>query len=247
MKALAVFDTGPGIVGLYQEHRDFLNYYIDDKFEYYGLYKRDAVNERIEYIKKFFKKDKKVYVMDFDAINYFKDFKNAEFGEKSLKNKFIDRKILCLSSKLTSEEKTLDNFTKSYVKYLNVPLLINASNDGIADEIVKKICVEYFQDFDFTDYDLIFLASSGLHLKKDFFKKYFNGIEVFSNTDAILEDYEYKKENYIRDYFYVTNSKREFYSRSEKYLREKNVLKDREILNVSKLKRKIKKVPNKWD
>lgn len=244
---MAVFDTGPGIVGLYQEHRDFLNYYIDDKFEYYGLYKRDAVNERIEYIKKFFKKDKKVYVMDFDAINYFKDFKNAEFGEKSLKNKFIDRKILCLSSKLTSEEKTLDNFTKSYVKYLNVPLLINASNDGIADEIVKKICGEYFQDFDFTDYDLIFLASSGLHLKKDFFKKYFNGIEVFSNTDAILEDYEYKKENYIRDYFYVTNSKREFYSRSEKYLREKNVLKDREILNVSKLKRKIKKVPNKWD
>lgn len=185
--------------------------------------------------------------MDFDAINYFKDFKNAEFGEKSLKNKFIDRKILCLSSKLTSEEKTLDNFTKSYVKYLNVPLLINASNDGIADEIVKKICGEYFQDFDFTDYDLIFLASSGLHLKKDFFKKYFNGIEVFSNTDAILEDYEYKKENYIRDYFYVTNSKREFYSRSEKYLREKNVLKDGEILNVSKLKRKIKKVPNKWD
>ncbi|WP_235860781.1 hypothetical protein [Peptoniphilus porci] len=245
MKNLAVFDTGPGIVGLYQEHRDFLNYYIDDKFEYYGLYKRDAVNERIEYIKKFFKKDKKVYVMDFDAINYFKDFKNAEFGEKSLKNKLAHRKILCLSSKLTLEEKTLDNFTKSYVKYFNAPLLINACNDTIADEIIKKICDEYFQDFDFNGYDLIFLASSGLHLKKDFFKKYFKGIEIFSNTDALLEDYKYKKENYIRDYFYVTNSKRGFYSRSEKYLREKGVLKDKEILNVSKLKKK--KVLNKWD
>ena len=59
MKALAVFDTGPGIVGLYEAHRDYLNYYVDDRFEYYGLYKREAVNARIEFLKKFFKKDKK--------------------------------------------------------------------------------------------------------------------------------------------------------------------------------------------
>ena len=82
---------------------------------------------------------------------------------------------------------------------------------------------------------------------KDFFKKYFddkgNNIEIFSNTDAILEDYDYKKENYIRDYFYVTLSKKGFYSRAEKYLREKKVLKDGEILNVSQLKKDNKKSP----
>lgn len=247
MKALAVFDTGPGIVGLYEVHRDYLNYYVDDKFEYYGLYKRDDVNERIEFLKNFFKKDKKIYVMDFDAINYFKDFERAEFGAKSLKKHLRDKKILCLATKLTSSEKTLGNFTNSEVKYISVPLLINGCNDGIADEILKMICDEYFLCEDFSQYDLIFLASSGLHLKKDFFKKYFddkgNDIEIFSNTDAILEDYDYKKENYIRDYFYVTLSKKGFYSRSEKYLREKKVLKDGEILNVSQLKKDNKKSP----
>lgn len=235
---MAAFDTSPGILGLYEVHRDYLNYYVDDKFEYYGLYERDAVNKRIEFLKKFFKKDKKIYVMDFDAINYFKNMKNAEFGEKSLKNKLKDRKILCLSSKLTASEKTLENFTDSPVTYLEVPLLINASNDGVADEIARMICQEYFCGLDFNDYDLIFLASSGLHLKRDFFKKYFGDIEVFSNTDAILEDYDYKRENYIRDYFYVTYSKRGFYSRGEKYLREKNILKDGELLNVSNLFKK---------
>ena len=79
--------------------------------------------------------------------------------------------------------------------------MINASNDGVADEIVRKICDEYFCKVDLKNYDLIFLASSGLHLKKDFFKNYFCDKEIFSNTDAILEDYEYRKENYIRDYF----------------------------------------------
>lgn len=247
MKTLAVFDTGPGIVGLYEVHRDYLNYYVDDKFEYYGLYKRDDVNERIEFLKKFFKKDKKIYVMDFDAINYFKDFKIAEFGERAIKKHLRNKKILCLSTKLTSSEKTLGNFTNSEVNYISVPLLINGCNDGIADEILKIICDEYFSCGDFSKYDLIFLASSGLHLKKDFFKKYFddkgNNIEIFSNTDAILEDYDYKKENYIRDYFYVTLSKKGFYSRAEKYLREKKVLKDGEILNVSQLKKDNKKSP----
>ena len=247
MKTLAVFDTGPGIVGLYEVHRDYLNYYVDDKFEYYGLYKRDDVNERIEFLKKFFKKDKKIYVMDFDAINYFKNFEKAEFGEKSLKKHLRNKKILCLATKLTSSEKTLESFTDSQVSYSKVPLLINACNDGIADEIVKMIADEYFADKDFSQYDLIFLASSGLHLKKDFFKKYFNdkgnNVEIFSNTDAILEDYDYKKENYIRDYFYVTLSKKGFYSRAEKYLREKKVLKDGEILNVSQLKKDNKKSP----
>lgn len=185
--------------------------------------------------------------MDFDAINYFKDFERAEFGEKYLKKHLRDKKILCLSTKLTSSEKTLGNFTNSEVKYISVPLLINGCNDGIADEILKMICDEYFLCEDFSNYDLIFLASSGLHLKKDFFKKYFddkgNNIEIFSNTDAILEDYEYKKENYIRDYFYVTLSKKGFYSRAEKYLRGKKVLKDGEILNVSQLKKDNKKSP----
>ena len=82
MKALAVFDTGPGIVGLYEVKRDYLNYYVDDKFEYYGLYKRDAVNARIEFLQKFFKKDKKIYVLDFDAINFFKDT-DRESGRQS--------------------------------------------------------------------------------------------------------------------------------------------------------------------
>lgn len=59
-----------------------------------------------------------------------------------------------------------------------------------------------------------------------------------------MEDYDYKKENYIRDYFYVTGSKRGFYSRAEKYLREKKVLKDEELLNVSNfLKKGNKKSP----
>ena len=63
-------------------------------------------------------------------------------------------------------------------------------------------------------------------------------IEIYSNVDGILEDYTYKKENYIRDYFYVTESKRAFYSRAEKYLREKGILKERELLNVSRLFKK---------
>ena len=239
---MAVFDTGPGIVCLYEFKRDYLNYYVDNKFEYYGLYKRDAVNERIAFLEKSFKKAKNIIVMDFDAINYFLDSPKAFYGRDSLVKNLKDKKILCLASKLCCHEKTLKNFTDSPVDYFNVPLLINAANDGVADEIVKLICDEYFSDIDLSNYEMIFLASSGLHLKKDFLTRYFSNknkkIEIFSNVDGILEDYSYKKENYIRDYFYVTGSKRGFYSRAEKYLSEKDVLKERELLNVSRLFKK---------
>lgn len=239
---MAVFDTGPGIVSLYEVRRDYLNYYVDNEFEYYGLYKRDAINSRIAFLEKSFKKAKKIIVMDFDAINYFLDSPKAFYGRDALRKKLLNKKILCLASKLTCDEKTLSNFTDSFVDYMEVPLLINAANDGIADEIVKMICQEYFYGLDINEYDMIFLASSGLHLKKDFFLEYFSKmnskIEIYSNVDAILEDYSYKRENYIRDYFYVTGSKREFYSRAEKYLREKGVLKERELLNVSRLFKK---------
>ena len=242
MRNLAVFDTGPGIVGLYEVHRDYLNYYVDDKFEYYGLYRREVVDERIKFLEKSFKKAKKIIVMDFDAINYFRNSSKAFYGQKALKKKLKDKKILCLGSKLTCKEETLKNFTDSPVDYLDVPLLINGANDGIADDIMKMISDEYFRDSDFSKYNMIFLASSGLHLKKDFFINYFAKkvleIEIYSNVDGILEDYTYKKENYIRDYFYVTESKRAFYSRAEKYLREKGILKERELLNVSRLFKK---------
>jgi len=232
---LAVFDTGPGIVGLYEEKRDFLNYYIDDKFEYYGLYKREAVDKRLDELRGIFKRKEKIYVLDFDAINYFKKDSRSIYGKEVLKNKLKDRKILCLSSKLTKSEDTLSNFTKSEVKYISVPLLINACNDQVADEIVEKICNELFNNLDYSSYDLIFLASSGLHLKREFFRKFFKK-EIYSNTDAVLEEYEYKRENFIRDYFYTTYSKRDFYSRAEKYLRDRGILKERELLNVSDLK-----------
>lgn len=239
---MAVFDTGPGIVGLYEIHRDYLNYYVDDKFEYYGLYRREVVDERIKFLEKSFKKTKKIIVMDFDAINYFKNSPKAFYGKEALKKKLKDKKILCLGSKLTCKEEALKNFTDSPVDYLDVPLLINGANDGIADDIMKMISDEYFKDFDFSKYNMIFLASSGLHLKKDFFINYFAKkvleIEIYSNVDGILEDYTYKKENYIRDYFYVTESKRALYSRAEKYLREKGILKERELLNVSRLFKK---------
>lgn len=242
MRNLAAFDTGPGIVGLYEVHRDYLNYYVDDKFEYYGFYRREVVDERIKFLEKSFKKTKKIIVMDFDAINYFKNSSRAFYGKGALKKKLKDKKILCLGSKLTCKEETLKNFTDSPVDYLDVPLLINGANDGIADDIMKMISDEYFKDFDFSKYNMIFLASSGLHLKKDFFINYFAKkvlkIEIYSNVDGILEDYTYKKENYIRDYFYVTESKRAFYSRAEKYLREKGILKERELLNVSRLFKK---------
>lgn len=242
MRNLAVFDTGPGIVGLYEVHRDYLNYYVDDKFEYYGLYRREVVDERIKFLEKSFKKAKKIIVMDFDAINYFKNSPKAFYGQEVLMKKLKNKKILCLGSMLTCKEETLKNFTDSPVDYLDVPLLINGANDGIADDIMKMISDEYFKDFDFSKYNMIFLASSGLHLKKDFFINYFSKkileIEIYSNVDGILEDYTYKKENYIRDYFYVTESKRAFYSRAEKYLREKGILKERELLNVSRLFKK---------
>ena len=239
---MAVFDTGPGIVGLYEVHRDYLNYYVDDKFEYYGLYRREVVDERIKFLEKSFKKAKKIIVMDFDAINYFKNSPKAFYGKEALKKNLKNKKILCLGSKLTCKEETLKNFTDSQVDYMDIPLLINGANDGIADGIMKMISDEYFKDFDFSKYNMIFLASSGLHLKKDFFINYFAKkvleIEVYSNVDGILEDYTYKKENYIRDYFYVTESKRAFYSRAEKYLRGREVLKERELLNVSRLFKK---------
>ena len=242
MRNLAAFDTGPGIVGLYEVHRDYLNYYVDDKFEYYGLYRREVVDERIKFLEKSFKKTKKIIVMDFDAINYFKNSSRAFYGQDALKKKLKNKKVLCLGSMLTCKEETLKNFTDSPVDYLDVPLLINGANDGIADDIMKMISDEYFKDFDFSKYNMIFLASSGLHLKKDFFINYFAKkvleIEIYSNVDGILEDYTYKKENYIRDYFYVTESKRAFYSRAEKYLREKGILKERELLNVSRLFKK---------
>lgn len=239
---MAVFDTGPGIVGLYEVHRDYLNYYVDDKFEYYGLYRREVVDERIRFLEKSFKKAKKIIVMDFDAINYFRNSSRAFYGQEALKKNLKNKKILCLGSKLTCKEEALKNFTDSPVDYLDVPLLINGANDGIADDIMKMISDEYFKDFDFSKYNMIFLASSGLHLKKDFFINYFAKkvleIEIYSNVDGILEEYIYKKENYIRDYFYVTESKRAFYSRAEKYLREKGILKERELLNVSRLFKK---------
>ncbi len=231
---MAVFDTGPGIVGLYEYYKDLLNYYIDDRYEYYGLYDRKEINKRIEYLKQFFKKDKKIYVLEFDAINYFKNIKGAEFGKTSLEKNLKDKKILCLSSPLTKREKTLDEFTNGEVQYIEVPLLINASNDQVSDYILKLICDEYFKNFDTDKYSIIFLASSGLHMRKDFFRDYFDK-DVFTNVDAVIEDYEYAKENIIRDYFYVTDSKRRFYSRAEGYLREKKILKDRQLLNVSKM------------
>lgn len=237
---MAVFDTGPGAVGLYEYHPDLLNYYIDDRYEYYGLYNRKEINNRIEYLRKFFKKDKKIYVLDFDAIEFFKDVKGAEFGQKSLAKNLNDKKILCLSSPLTKEERTLDNFTNAKVDYFDVPLLINGSNDMVSVDILKMICDEYFEDFDTDKYSIIFLASSGLHLRKDFFRDYFDK-DVFTNVDAVIEDYEYVKENIIRDFFYVTDSKRRFYSRAEGYLREKEILKDRQLLNVSKMSFKNKK------
>ena len=200
------------------------------------------VDDRIKFLEKSFKKAKKIIVMDFDAINYFKNSPKAFYGKEALKKKLKNKKILCLGSKLTCKEETLKNFTDFPVDYLDVPLLINGANDGIADDIMKMISDEYFKDFDFSKYNMIFLASSGLHLKKDFFINYFAKkvleIEIYSNVDGILEDYTYKKENYIRDYFYVTESKRAFYSRAEKYLREKGILKERELLNVSRLFKK---------
>ena len=200
------------------------------------------VDDRIKFLEKSFKKAKKIIVMDFDAINYFKNSPKAFYGKEALKKKLKNKKILCLGSKLTCKEETLKNFTDFPVDYLDVPLLINGANDGIADDIMKMISDEYFKDFDFSKYNMIFLASSGLHLKKDFFINYFAKkvleIEIYSNVDGILEDYTYKKENYIRDYFYVTESKRAFYSRAEKYLREKGILKERELLNVSRLLKK---------
>lgn len=239
---MAVFDTGPGIVGLYEYKKDLLNYYIDDRYEYYGLYNREEVDKRIEYLKKFFKKDKKIYVLEFDAINYFKDLKNAEFGKESLAKNLNGKKILCLCSRLTKKESTLDDFTDASITYFDVPLLINACNDQVAEEIVYLIADEYFKDFDFSKYSIIFLANSGLHLKKDFFRDYFKK-DIFTNVDAVIEDYKYVKENLIRDYFYVTDSKMRFYSRAEKYLREKEILKDRQILNVSKMNLNNKKSP----
>lgn len=235
MRSLAVFDTGPGIVGLYEKKRDFLNYYVDDKFEYYGLYKRDAVNKRLDELKKIFKRKEKIYVLDFDAINYFKEDARAVYGKDAIKEKLKDKKVLCISSKLTESEKTLSQFTDTEVCYFSSPLIINACNDQVADEILKRICDEIFEYFDYRDFDILFLASSGLHLKRKFFESYFK-LEVYSNTDAVLEEYEYKKENYVRDFFYTTFSKRGFYSRAEKYLRERGILKDREILNVSNLR-----------
>ena len=200
------------------------------------------VDERIKFLEKSFKKAKKIIVMDFDAINYFKNSPKAFYGKEALKKNLKNKKILCLGSKLTCKEETLKNFTDSQVDYMDIPLLINGANDGIADGIMKMISDEYFKDFDFSKYNMIFLASSGLHLKKDFFINYFAKkvleIEVYSNVDGILEDYTYKKENYIRDYFYVTESKRAFYSRAEKYLRGREVLKERELLNVSRLFKK---------
>ena len=93
MRNLAVFDTGPGIVGLYEVHRDYLNYYVDDKFEYYGLYRREVVDERIKFLEKSFKKAKKIIVMDFDAINYFKNSPKAFYGKEALKNPLLWVKI----------------------------------------------------------------------------------------------------------------------------------------------------------
>ena len=123
MRNLAVFDTGPGIVGLYEVHRDYLNYYVDDKFEYYGLYDREAVNERIEFLEKSFKKAKKIIVMDFDSIDYFKNSPRSFYGEEALKKNLKDKKILCLGSKLTCQEETLKIFTDSPVDYLDVQVI----------------------------------------------------------------------------------------------------------------------------
>ena len=239
---MAVFDTGPGIVSLYENRRDLLHYYIDDKYEYYGLYRRTEVNNRIEFIRKFFEKDKQIIVMDFDAIDYFKDKDEAEYGEIYLKKNLVKGPIFCISSPLTKKEKTLQIFSDAKVDYFEASLLINACNDQVAIDILKFICDEYFKSIDFTKYEMIFLASSALHLRKDFFVKYFDK-KILTNVDAIIKDYEYKKENLIRDYFHVSDSKRRFYSRAEKYLREKNILKDREILNVSKINFDNKKSP----
>lgn len=239
---MAVFDTGPGIVGLYEYKKDLLNYYIDDRYEYYGLYDRKEVSNRIEYLRKFFKKDKKIYVLEFDAINSFKNIKGAEFGKESLTKNLKNQSVLCLCSHLTKVERTLDEFTDTEIDYFEVPLLINACNDQVAEEIVELICNEYFKDFDFSKYSMIFLASSGLHLRRDFFRDYFKR-DIFTNVDAVIEDYKYEKENLIRDYFYVTGSKMRFYSRAEKYLRDKKILKDRQLLNVSKINFNNKKSP----
>ena len=138
-----------------------------------------------------------------------------------------------LTSKNLKENNFIANIVDANFQTLDVTYLINASLCFAGDLVVEEILRQYLEGINLSSYDLIFFAASPLHLYRDLFKKVLNKYRILTNIDPILMDYTYIKENILRDYFYLTGSKRDFYLLAENYLRAKKRLKKEEILNIS--------------
>lgn len=231
---MAVFDTDIGAISLFEYNRDRANFYIDNLYSNYFSYSKEEVKNRIEKIYFKLKDEKRLIVTDFDALGFLYEKQNVFYGEESMINNLKDKKVLVLASNNKKAHEFLKEKLGESLEIFNVEILINAARDLINPLIILKILDEYINRYSLEDeYEYIFLASSSLHLIKNLFYKRFKKSIVISNVDFILNDYYYIKENKLRDNFYVTGDKRDFYERAEKYLQKKEALSEKELLHVN--------------
>lgn len=230
---MAVYDSNVGIINIFKEYDHKLNYYVDNRYSSYGVYGKAEIKARTEKIYQKLQGEKRIIVSDLDAAAFLYEKENVEFGIKTLKETLKDKKVLMLSSKNLSINNFLDNLIPSYFETLDVTYLINACTNFAGDLVVWEILKEYLSGINLKNYDLIFFASSALHLYKDLFKKMLYQYRILTNIDPIICDYTYIKENILRDNFYLTGDKMNFYLGAEIFLKKKKRLKKEEILNIS--------------
>lgn len=230
---LAIYDSNVGIINIFKEYDHNLNYYVDNCYSSYGVYGHEEIKIRAKKVYEFLKEEKRIIVSDLDAAGILYKNKNIFYGEDSIKRILKDKNILMLTSKNLKENNFIANIVDANFQTLDVTYLINASLCFAGDLVVEEILRQYLEGINLSSYDLIFFAASPLHLYRDLFKKVLNKYRILTNIDPILMDYTYIKENILRDYFYLTGSKRDFYLLAENYLRAKKRLKKEEILNIS--------------
>lgn len=233
VRIVAVFDSNIGIINIFREYNFQLNYYVDNKFSSYGVYRHEEIAKRVLKIYEALKDEKRIIISDLDAAGILDQKENVFYGLESMKKFMTDKKILMLTSRNLSANNFLRGKISADFRTLDSTYLINACLSLADNFTVGKILDEYLENISLNSYDLIFFGASPFGLYKSFFMEKLKAHKILTNIDPILCDFSYIKENILRDYFFTSGDKRFFYFLAEDYLRREGRLKKEEILNIS--------------